>query len=410
MFHDTFNYMRWNFFKSNKTAVPPEVKSLAVPDAELFSIMGILPNPSGISVSIEQALQVPAASSAIRVIADALASLELGVKAIGDDGAEIDAPGHPVAALLRDAPNAWTGWPELIADLACDALIRDRGGLAHVLRGGSGTIHEVVRYAPSVWTVDLDPVTQQPSYRLDNRQISGEDVIHLRAPLGRAPLSLARAAIAEAVVMARAAQDLFGAGGRPSGALLIPRGLAEDAIKKIRAAWTAMASGSGRTAILPDGADFKPFQLTSVDSQFLESRKFAILEIARCFRVPPSMLFELDRATWSNTEQMGREFLVYCLEPWLLQMEAALRRALFSPEERSQYVIRFDRDDLTRADLQTRATTISSLIASRTINPNEGRAWLGLAPRDGGDEFLNPNISAAAPAAPAPQEAASDDA
>lgn len=400
--------MRWNPFSTKRPA--PEAKSLATPDAGLLSIMGILPNSSGISVSTEQALQVPAVSSAIRVISEALATLELGVKAIGANGIETDAPAHPVAVLLRDAPNGWTGWPELIADLACDALIRDRGGLAHVLRGGSGTIHEIVRYTPAVWTVDPDPVTLQPAYRLDTREISGEDVIHLRAPLGRAPLSLAREAIAEAAVMARSAQDLFGAGGRPSGALLIPKGIAEDAVKKIRAAWAAMATGGGRTAILPDGADFKPFQLTSVDSQFLESRKFAILEIARCFRVPPSMLFELDRATWSNTEQMGREFLVYCLEPWLLQMEAALRRALFTPEERSQYVIRFDRDDLTRADLQTRATTINSLIASRTINPNEGRAWLGLAPRDGGDAFENPNITGAAPAPTAPQEAASDEA
>jgi HK97 family phage prohead protease len=93
---------------------------------------------------------------------------------------------------------------------------------------------------------------------------------------------------------------------------------------------------------------------------------------------------------------MGREFLVYCLEPWLRVMEGALRRALFLPEERADHVIRFDRDDLTRADLQTRATTINSLVASRVINPNEGRSWLGArALRGRADEFANPNITAA---------------
>ena len=106
------------------------------------------------------------------------------------------------------------------------------------------------------------------------------------------------------------------------------------------------------------------------------------------------MVGDLSRATWSNSEQKGREFLGYTLEPWLRGLEGALRRALLSDDERAEYVIRFDRDDLTRADLQTRATTINSLIASRTINPNEGRQWLGLPPREGGDEFLNPNISA----------------
>jgi HK97 family phage portal protein len=151
--------------------------------------------------------------------------------------------------------------------------------------------------------------------------------------------------------------------------------------------------------------------LASTDTQFLENRTFQISEIARAFRVPPTMLFELDRATWSNTEQMGREFLVYCLEPWLRSLEGALRRALLTPEERGSYAIRFDRDDLTRADLSTRATVINSLISSRVLNANEGRSWLGLPPRAGGDEFLNPNISASgndAPPPPAPQKEAAN--
>ena len=90
---------------------------------------------------------------------------------------------------------------------------------------------------------------------------------------------------------------------------------------------------------------------------------------------------------------MGREFLSYTLEPWLRATEGALRRALFAPEERAQYAVRFDRDDLTRADLSTRSTVINSLTASRVINPNEGRGWLGLPPRAGGEEFINPNIT-----------------
>ena len=77
----------------------------------------------------------------------------------------------------------------------------------------------------------------------------------------------------------------------------------------------------------------------------------------------------------------------------------------FLPEERAARAIRFDRDDLTRADLTTRATAINSLISSRVLNPNEGRAWLGLEAREGGEEFLNPNISASAPPAePAKKE------
>jgi len=232
-------------------------------------------------------------------------------------------------------------------------------------------------------------------------------MIHLRAPFGRAPLSIAREAIGVAVVLERHASRLFGRGARPSGVLSFPKGLGEESVKKARAAWRATHEGDdtgGSTAILYDGAEFMPLTFNSTDAQFLENRKFQILEIARAFRVPPSMLFELDRATWSNGEQQGMEFLTYTLEPWLRALEGALRRALLSDEERAGLVIRFDRDDLTRADLSTRSTAINSLIASRTISPNEARSWLGLPPRAGGDEFLNPNITAAPDAPPAAAE------
>lgn len=195
---------------------------------------------------------------------------------------------------------------------------------------------------------------------------------------------------------------LFTRGARPTGALKFPKGMGEEAVKKARAAWRAThesENSSGRTAILYDGAEFEPFTFTSVDAQFLENRQFQIEEIARAFNIPAPMVGDLSRATWSNSEQKGREFLSYTLEPWLRGLEGALRRALFNDEERADHVIRFDRDDLTRADLATRATTINSLIASQTINPNEGRHWIGLPPREGGYDFMNPNISAA-PEAP----------
>jgi HK97 family phage portal protein len=171
-------------------------------------------------------------------------------------------------------------------------------------------------------------------------------MIHLRSPFGRSPLTLACEAIGTAMALDRHAAKLFGRGARPSGALLFSKGMGEAAVKAARAAWRATHEGENadcHTAILYDGADFKPFTFSSTDAQFLENRKFQILEICRAFRVPPSMLFDHDRATWSNTEQMGREFLSYTLEPWLRATKGALRRALFTDEERGSYVIRFDR-------------------------------------------------------------------
>ncbi|WP_297775634.1 phage portal protein [uncultured Roseovarius sp.] len=374
-----------------------ETKGLAEPGDDLYALFGLTPgSASGAVVTPDAALRVPAVGSAIRVIADAVATLDIHVKRIAADRTEIEAPDHPVLPFLRDQANDWTDGFSLIRDLVIDALSDDKGGVAFVNRLSDGRVAEIIRYRRGVMDIQFDQTTGEPSYRIDSRPVSPANVIHLRSPFGRAPLSLAREAIATAMALDKHAAKLFGNGARPSGALMFPKGMGEESVKKARAAWRVTHEGNdsgGATAILYDGAEFTPFTFNSTDAQFLENRKFQILEIARAFRVPPSMLFDHDRATWSNTEQMGREFLSYTLEPWLRATEGALRRALLTPEERQDTVIRFDRDDLTRADLSTRSTVINSLIASQVINPNEGRSWLGLPPRAGGNLFMNPNIS-----------------
>ncbi len=391
-----------------KRKIQTETKGLAEPGDDLYALFGLTPSTAtGVPVTPDAALRVPAVGSAIRVISEAVATLDVSVKRLEADGTEILVQGHPALPLLRDQANDWTDGFSLIRDLVIDALSDDKGGMAYVNRLGDGRIAEIIRYRRGVIDVQFDQTTGEPHYKIDGRRVSASDIIHLRCPFGRAPLSLAAEAIGVAMALDKHAAKLFGRGARPSGALMFPKGMGEASVKAARTAWRSTHEGddaNGQTAILYDGAEFKPFTFNSTDAQFLENRKFQILEIARAFRVPPSMLFDHDRATWSNTEQMGREFLSYTLEPWLRAAEGALRRALFADEERATHAVRFDRDDLTRADLSTRATVINSLISSQTINPNEGRAWLGLPPRAGGDEFLNPNITATAEPDSAPVE------
>lgn len=381
----------WPF---TRAAATPETKSLASPDAALEALFGLTPTATGITLSAQAALRVPVVANAIQLISEAVASLDIFVKRI-EGGSEIDVADHPVLDLLRGEANDWTTGFELVRQIMVDALMNDAGGLAWVNRVGSEP-REIIRYRPGAINIDLDVETGERFYRLQSRPLQSRDVIHLLPPLGRSPLTLAREAIGIAAALDRHAGRLFTRGARPSGALMFPKGMGEESVKKARAAWKATHESEdtgGQTAILYDGTTFESFAFTSTDAQFLENRRFQIEEIARAFNIPAPMVGDLSRATWSNSEQKGREFLSYTLEPWLLGLEGALRRALFSDEERADHVIRFDRDDLTRADLATRATVINSLIASQTINPNEGRSWLGLPPRDGGDEFLNPNIA-----------------
>lgn len=394
----------WPFTRKAET---PVQKSLARPTPTLEAIFGVTPSVSGIKVSNEAALRVPAVNSAVRAISEAAATLDVFVVEIGADGTERLARNHPVQPLLSDHANAWTSSFDFIRDLTAAALIHDEGGLAWVNRLADGRAVEIIHMARGAIQVEYDQVTLEPRFKLNNTPTDPANIIQLRGPFGVSLLNLARDAIGTSMALDAHASKLFSRGARPAGALLIPKGMGEESIKAARAAWRATHEGEdtqARTAVLYDGMTFEPFTFASTDAQFIENRKFQILEIARAFRVPPTMLFELDRATWSNTEQMGREFLSYCLEPWLRGLEGALTRALFTEAERGRYAVRFDRDDLTRADLSTRATVINTLIASQTINPNEGRDWLGLPPRAGGDEFRNPNITPAAPKATATED------
>ncbi|NBZ87901.1 phage portal protein [Stagnihabitans tardus] len=383
----------------------PSAKSVADPWADLFQLFGVVQTSTGVAISADAAARVPAVGHAIRLISNAAAILPRVVKKVAEDGTETRMAGHWAEALLNRQANDWTSGFDLIRDCMVDALTDDRGGLIYANRSSSGKVVELIRYRSGVMTVDYHQKTGQPFYRMESAPVEAAKVVHLRPIFGKSPLTMFREAIGIAVVLEQHAAALFSKGARPSGVLSFPKGMGQDAVNKAREGWRATHEGAdpgGKTAILYDGAEFKPLAFTSTDAQFIENRNFQILEVARAFGVPPSMLYQLDRATWGNTEQMGKEFLVWCLEPWLQALEGAFTRCLLG---KGDLVIRFDRDDMTRADLVTRATAISSLTSARVINPNEGRGWLGMAPYAGGEEFANPHINPDRDGAPAKNEA-----
>ncbi|MHA6644571.1 phage portal protein [Mesorhizobium sp. A623] len=361
--------------------------------------------PGSFAVSAQEALRVPAVANAVRVISEACATLDIRVVRT-EGGHPVDAPDHPVAKLLHGDVNEWTSGFELVRDLVAAALTADTGGLAWINRV-NGEVREIVRYSTSL-SAQLDTDTGEPVYTLGSRRLAASDVIHLRGLFANCPLTLAREAIGIAKIMEDRAGKLFQNAARPGGVIEFPEHMDEEAFARMKKSWQdahGSPEGSGKTAILYNGGKFNQLEFKSTDAQFLELRKFQILEIARAFNVPPSMLGDMEKSTFNNVWQKSREFLSYCIEPWLRALESALNRALFTDDERGEYRILFDRDDLSRADLQTRATAINSLRASEVLSADEARAWLDLAPRaDGkGGTYENPNITVK-PTVPAKRE------
>lgn len=370
-------------------------------EAEILQLLGIgVETSAGIAISPEGALRVPAVAAAVRTISEACASLSCSVVEIGEGRSETPVPDHPVNDFLQDAANDWTSSFELIRTLVVDALTRDPGGLAYV-NWTNGNPVEIIRYRPGYISADLTRETGEPIYRIQGRVLPAQHVLHVRSTFDKSPVTLCREAIAVAIVMERHAARLFGHGARPGGVIQMQKSVGDDGAKRMLAAWKAAMEGadnSGKTGLLWDGATWNQMTLNSVDSQFQQLRIFQLQEIARAFNIPAVLIGELSRATWSNSAEMQKLFLMVCLEPWLMALEGALRRALFVKEDRKRYAIRFERDDFSKVDLAVLATAINSLVASRVLNPNEAREWLDM-PKGPGElnAFANPNTGASQP-------------
>jgi HK97 family phage portal protein len=400
-----------------------EQKSVTLTDPAAFEIFGVLPTVAGPSINAATALRVPAVYSAVALITGALGTLPAKVFLAADDSGKRATKDHPAYRLVHDEANDWTSAGQLRARLTADALLNDHG-YAFANRV-NGVVQEFIRLDPRTVTMKADEATGEPFYEVQDgkrkRVFHYRDILHISAPLDIAPIKTGREAIALASVLERHGSQLFASGARP-GALLYneaKKGGTEGAegakvVAKIKAAWrAATASGSfTEPMVLDDGWKYQSLSLTSTDAQFLENRTFQINEIARVFRVPPHLLFELSRATWSNAEEMFQSFLTLTLRSWLDAWEWAYARVLLTPEERAEgYYVEFVIDDLLTANAATRATTYAQYRSMGAMTANEVRAGLNLPAKDGGDTLDNPNITPGRPTPnndnlPASEEAA----
>jgi hypothetical protein len=206
------------------------------------------------------------------------------------------------------------------------------------------------------------------------------------------PIELAR----ESLGMALAAQDygarFFANDAKPTGGWIEFPGNFKDAEAKrvFRESYQQAQSGSnrGKVLVLENGMKFHEVGVTNKDAQFLELRKFQITDIARLFRVPPHMIADLDRATFSNIEQQSLEFVMHTMTPWAERWEAAIGRDLIFDSEALE--VEFDFSNLMRGDVASRSAYYQSGIQNGWLTRNEARAAENLNPIAGLEQPLRP--------------------
>lgn len=368
-----------------------EEKAVTLTDSGALTLFGAIPTNSGISIGPGNALRVPAVACAVSLISETIGSLPAKLYDRDSKSALTD---HAVYRLIHDEANDWTSAAALRTALTLDALLHGAGH-AHVTRLGDGTPFELHRLEPGTVQLNYEP-DGEPYYLVstESGQVrqSYRDILRIDALGGVSPITLGREAIALALSFEGHIGGVFANGGRPSGVIKSTKSLDVEAKKKLAASWFRTHSGesAGGTAILDEGMDYTQLSMTLADTQFAENRLEQIREIARVFRVPPTMLFELSRGTWSNTEEMARQFYSITLKPWLTAWSWAYARCLLSPEERAGAYIEFVTDDLLTTDAAARATSYGQYRSMGAMTANEVRAGLNLPPRDGGDELSNP--------------------
>lgn len=351
------------------------------PDDDYWYQPLIPPAASGVPIDADSALRISAVYACVRILAETVASLPLRVYERLPDGGKRRAPTHPLYRTLHDSPNGWQTSLEF-RELMTGHLVL-RGNAFAYLEGDAGGL-ELVPLHPDrvrVFWVAENQVGYEVLFRTSGqwRRVNADDVLHLRGLSadglrGMSPVELERNAFGNAAATDIYAGKLFANGARPGGVLEHPAQLTDKARAALLTQWEAMHRGADnahRTAILEEGMKWHEVGLANDDAQFIENRKYNVIDIARIFRVPPHMIGDLDRATFSNVEQQAIDFVVHTVRPWLVRWEQSLNRTLLGGDER--YFVEFLVDGLLRGDAQARSAALQTQFMNGALSPDEWR-------------------------------------
>ena len=361
---------------------------------------------SGKVVTERSAMQMTAVYSCVRILAEAIAGLPLHVYRYRADGGKEKAIDHPLYQLLHDEPN-----PEMSSFVFRETLMTHLllwgNAYAQIIRNGRGEVIAVYPLMPNKMTVDRDErghlyyqyqrSTDEAGGRNETVILRPPDVLHIPGLgfdglVGYSPIAMAKNAIGLAIATEEYGSKFFANGAAPSGVLEHP-GTIKDP-QRVRESWMSQFGGSqnsGKIAVLEEGLKYTPISISPEQAQFLETRKFQINEIARIFRVPPHMLADLEKSSFSNIEQQSLEFVKYTLDPWVIRWEKSIQRTLLSPGEKKEYFVKFNVEGLLRGDYQSRMSGYATARQNGWMSANDIRELENLdriPAEEGGDLYL----------------------
>lgn len=361
---------------------------------------------SASAVNPATAQGVSAVYACVQAISETVASLPLILfKRNGDDRER--ASDHPLYRVLHDMANPEHTALEFREYLMACVLLRGNA-FARIVRGYDGQVREL-------WPLNPDNVTVQRTanglvydHSKDGvlTRLLAHEVLHLRHRLGDdgvmgvSPIAAARGVVELAIAENDHGRNTFTNGAKLLGVLKFPGKLKPEQRQAIATSWASQHSGganSGRTAILEEGVTFDAVSMTLEDAEWIEARKFSVVEVCRLFRVPPVIVQAMESANYSNSVELSRQFVTLSLRRHLVAWEQAIAKQLLTEVGRRVYFAEHQVEGLLRGDSANRAAFYSSGIASGWMLKSEARKLENLPAIEGIDDV--PTEGAAKPAA-----------
>jgi HK97 family phage portal protein len=367
------------------------------------SVGGSRSTASHESVSEDSALNYSAVWCATRLLCGTGAALPLPVYSGRDTEDRTKDRAHRVHQILNGSPN-----PEQTAynfrSVMWQWQVNWGNAHAEIVREGNEPEGELV----ALWPLHPERVTPSRDengnlfYRVKNEAGKPPDdlepwqmfhvpsLITYDGLIGHGVIAHARECIGAGIAAEKYGANFFGGGGMPQVVIKHAGAWNADVRTAFKKEWEEIHSGAdgSRVAVLGGGAEAVPLSFSAQDSQFIESRQFDVEEVARWYGIPPHLLHHLLRATFSNVEELGINFVQYSLIPWLRIWEQCIWHKLLRPQEQQTHFAEHNVDALLRGNSAARAAFYQSLIPIGVMRRNEARKLENLDPVDGGDTFL----------------------
>lgn len=352
---------------------------------------------SGVRIGQDNAMAIPAVFAAVQLITDDISSLPIQIfSEVGDKKSKL--PKHPLASLFKLAPNSlqtpYDFWQVMIPHL----LLRGNAYALIEFDNVSKRPKALLPVHPDMVTPVLDGgvILYEVKFK-DNTSIVVDQtsMLHFRGlgddiEQGKSVIDYAR----DNLGLTKAAEDFgsafFKNGASTTGVLETDTPLSDKAYENLRRSFRSRQGGlenAAKTMILEQGMKWKSISIPPNDAQFLETRQFGVIDVARWFKVPPHKIYDLAKATFSNIEEQNLDYVKQTIVSRAINIEQELNRKLLRESEKPRMFFRLNVDGLLRGDIKTRYEAHKIGMQNGWLSANEIRNKEELNPYEGGDTY-----------------------